>query len=251
MKNFRLTLQYDGTRYSGWKKPEAEGRRKTAGSVSSRLQSAIERITGEIPELYAGARTEPGVHAMEQTVSFRTETAPGPDRLRTALNETLPMDIAVLSASLAPPRFRADLNALSRTYRYRISTAAVCDPFTAAFTAHIHPAPALSSMRDGAAFLVGKHDFQNFCGTRKKKGSVKEILDISITEESPDLMLIELTADDFLYRMPALITGTLLEIGSGARTPDCINRIFEGTEKAGAPCETKGLLLKSVQYNIT
>ena len=70
----------------------------------------------------------------------------------------------------------------------------------------------------------------------------------SITEAGPDLVLIELTADDFLYRMPALIIGTLLEIGLGRRSPDCIKAIFEGTEKAGAPCGTKGLLLKSVHY---
>ena len=103
-------------------------------------------------------------------------------------------------------------------------------------------------MQEGAAFLIGKHDFRNFCGIRKKKGTVKEILDISITEAGPDLVLIELTADDFLYRMPALIIGTLLEIGLGRRSPDCIKAIFEGTEKAGAPCETKGLLLKSISY---
>ena len=103
-------------------------------------------------------------------------------------------------------------------------------------------------MQEGAAFLIGKHDFRNFCGVRKKKGTVKEILDISITEAGPDLLLIRLTADDFLYRMPALIIGTLLEIGQGRRRPDCIKAIFEGTEKAGAPCETKGLLLKSISY---
>ena len=103
-------------------------------------------------------------------------------------------------------------------------------------------------MQEGAAFLIGKHDFRNFCGVRKKKGTVREILDVSVTEAGPDLLLIELTADDFLYRMPALIIGTLLEIGQGKRRPDCIESIFEGTEKAGAPCETKGLLLESISY---
>lgn len=248
MNSFRLTLQYDGTRYSGWQKPESSGQKKTARTVSARLSSAIERITGETPELHAGARTEPGVHAMEQTVSFCAKTGLSPDQLRRALNEVLPMDIAVLSAGPAAPRFRADLNALSRTYRYRICTAAVWDPFSASFTSHIYPAPSLSSMKAGAAFLMGRHDFRNFCGLRKKKGTVKEILDISITAGAPDLLFIDLTADDFLYRMPALIAGTLLEIGSGRRTPDCIRRILEGTEKAGAPCEAKGLLLKSIQY---
>lgn len=248
MQNIKLTLQYDGTRYAGWQKPGTEGRDRTARTVSAKLQSALGRITGEIPELYTGARTEPGVHAMEQTVSFRTGSTLSPAELKKALNGVLPMDIAVLSALSAPERFRADLNARARTFRYRICTAPVCAPFTAAFTAHISPAPSRSAMQEGAAFLIGKHDFRNFCGVRKKKGTVKEILDISITEAGPDLLLIELTADDFLYRMPALIIGTLLEIGQGRRSPDCIKAIFEGTEKAGAPCGTKGLLLKSVHY---
>ena len=256
MQNIKLTLQYDGTRYAGWQKPEKEGRDRAARTVSAKLQSALgritgeipERITGEIPELYAGARTEPGVHALEQTVSFHTGSTLSPAELKKALNGALPMDIAVRSALPAPERFRADLNARARTYQYRICTAPVCDPFTAAFTAHIFPAPARSAMQEGAAFLIGKHDFRNFCGVRKKKGTVKEILDISITKAGPDLLLIELTADDFLYRMPALIIGTLLEIGQGRRRPDCIKAIFEDTEKTGAPCETKGLLLKSISY---
>lgn len=248
MKNFRLTLQYDGTRYTGWQKQEKNSRGKASRSISPRLQTALEQIIGEPLELYAGARTEPGVHAIAQTASFRTETEISSNQLRKALNEILPMDISVLSVVPAPPRFRADLNALSRTYRYQICTASVYDPFSKAFTAHIYPAPELQAMRDGAALLIGKHDFQNFCGIRKKKGTIKEIFDISITEESPDLLLIELTADDFLYRMPSFIIGTLLEIGSGTHTPDCISRIFEGTEKAGIPCEAKGLLLKSIQY---
>lgn len=248
MRNFRLTLQYDGTRYNGWHTPGENGLSKNTGTVSAKLQSALERITGESVELYAGARTDPGVHALEQTVSFCTRSGIAPDQLRQELNRALPMDISIRSVVQAPPRFRADLNALSRTYCYRICTAAVYDPFTAAFTTHLCPPPALSPMRDGVTFLTGKHDFQNFCGRRKKKGTTKEIFNISITEESPDLICIELTADDFLYRMPALIIGTLLEIGRATRTPDTIRRIFEGTEKAGPPCEAKGLLLRSVQY---
>lgn len=248
MQNIRLTLQYDGTRYAGWQKPEKDSRSRPGRTIASRLQSVIGQITGELPELHAGTRTDPGVHALAQTVSFQTGSDLTPADFHRALNEALPMDIAVLSAETAGQRFRADLTARARTYQYRICTAPVCDPFTAAFTAHISPAPAHSAMQEGAAFLIGKHDFRNFCGIRKKKGTVKEILDISITEAGPDLVLIELTADDFLYRMPALIIGTLLEIGLGRRSPDCIKAIFEGTEKAGAPCETKGLLLKSISY---
>ena len=86
MQNIKLTLQYDGTRYAGWQKPEKEGRDRAARTVSAKLQSALGRITGEIPELYAGARTEPGVHALEQTVSFCTGSTLSPAELKKALN---------------------------------------------------------------------------------------------------------------------------------------------------------------------
>ena len=86
MQNIKLTLQYDGTRYAGWQKPEKEGRDRAARTVSAKLQSALGRITGEIPELYAGARTEPGVHALEQTISFCTGSTLSPAELKKALN---------------------------------------------------------------------------------------------------------------------------------------------------------------------
>lgn len=248
MQNIRLTLQYDGTRYNGWQKPEKTAQKNCRGTVSEKILSSLRRLTGESNVLFAGARTEPGVHALEQTINFQTESTLDAGSFKNLLNETMPMDISVLSADSVHARFRADLNARSRTYRYRICTAPVYDLFSAPFTAHLHPSPDPFLMQQGAVRLLGKHDFRNFCGTRKKKGTEKELLALSISASTPGLLTIDLTADDFLYRMPSLIIGTLIEIGHGARTPDCIEKIFSGTEKAGSPCESKGLLLKSIQY---
>lgn len=248
MQNVRLTLQYDGTRYNGWQKPEKTVHGNCSRTISEKILSSLSRLTGENNILFAGARTEPGVHALKQTVNFLTESTMDAGSFRDFLNETLPMDISVLSAETVHPRFRADLNAHSRTYRYRICITPVYDLFSAPFTVHLYPAPNPVLMRQGADLLLGKHDFRNFCGVRKKKGTEKELLDLSISECTPGLLTIDLTADDFLYRMPSLIIGTLIEIGTGSRTPDCIEKIFSGTEKAGAPCQSKGLLLKSVQY---
>ena len=160
------------------------------------------------------------------------------------------MDIRILSCETAPERFRADLNARSRTYEYRICTRHVYDIFSSAYTAHIFPAPDIPVMEAAALHLKGRHDFRSFSGARKKKGTIKEVTDISFrkSDTEEDLLIISITADDFLYRMPSLIIGTLLETGQGRRSQESILSILKGTEKAGAPCDAKGLLLKSVQY---
>lgn len=248
MRNIKLTLQYDGTRYLGWQKPIGDRQEKT---VSHRLCTVLERITGESVSLYAGAKTEVGVHALSQTVNFYTETRLHERDLQENLNRYLPTDIAIRECKTVPDRFRADLNARSKTYEYRICTAPVYGIFTSSYTTHLHPAPNIDLMEKGAGFLLGKHDFLPFSRSHKKKGTVRELMniDFSIPEEEADILKISMTADDFLYRMPFLITGTLLEIGKGIRTPESVRNILGGTEKAEAICEAKGLLLKSVQYD--
>ena len=126
MANIKLTLQYDGTRYLGWTRPEKDGYNKT---VSYRLSSVLEKMTGSPVTLHAGAKTEPGVHALEQTVSFVTEAFSDIEMLHQDLDHYLPMDIRILHCEAVPERFRADLNARSRTYEYRICTAPVYNIF--------------------------------------------------------------------------------------------------------------------------
>lgn len=247
MINIRLTLQYDGTRYLGWQRPEKDRAGKT---ISCKLSSVLEKLTGAPVTLHAGAKTEPGVHALEQTVNFLTDSFLDTEALLKDLNHYLPMDIRVLHCGIAPERFRADLNARRRTYMYQICTSPVYDIFTASYTAHISPAPDISAMEAASKYLTGRHNFLAFSGAHKKKGTEKDVTDITFLTggSQNDILTISVTANDFLYRMPSLIVGTLLEIGQGKRPPECIFNIFDGTEKAGAPCESKGLLLKSVQY---
>ncbi len=254
MQNIRLTLQYNGTRYLGWQRPPKDGFEKT---VSYKIISALRRMTGEDIFLHAGAKTEPGVHALSQTVSFLTEAAFSPEQFRAELNRFLPQDIAVLSAEAAPERFRADLNAKSRTYEYRICTEPVCDIFTAEYTAGIFPCPDISLMETASSLLKGRHDFSSFSGARRKKGTEKTLFDIRFdhvkettfpASKDTDTLVISLTADDFLYQMPLRIVSVLLEIGMQKRTVDVIPLIFSGKETSSVTCETKGLLLTSIKY---
>ncbi len=254
MQNIRLTLQYNGARYLGWQRPPKDGFEKT---VSCKIISALRRMTGEDISLHAGAKTEPGVHALSQTVSFHTEAALSPEQFRTELNRFLPQDIAVLSAEAAPERFRADLNAKLRTYRYRICTAPVYDIFTSAYTASISPCPDIRLMETAASLLKGRHDFSSFSGARRKRGIEKTLFDIRFdhvkentfpASKDTDTLVISLTADDFLYQMPLRIVSVLLEIGMQKRTADVIPLIFSGKETSAVTCETKGLLLTSIKY---
>lgn len=244
MSNIRLTIQYDGTRYLGWQRPQKEAYHKT---VSYRIKETLEKLTQEPVTLFAGAKTEPGIHALAQTVSFQTGSSLPPEKLKALLNQYLPMDISILNVQVVPERFRADLNACSRTYEYRICTSQVSDIFTSKYSVHLYPAPSLELMRRAAGLLRGRHDFGGFSPAKKKKTAQKEILDIHFEQKDSSLTIF-LTANDFLYQMPSLIIGTLLEIGSGCRTPESITGIFEKKERAGAPCDTKGLLLSSIRY---
>lgn len=254
MQNIRLTLQYNGTRYLGWQRPAKDGYEKT---VSYKITSALRGITGEDIVLHAGAKTEPGVHAMAQTVSFQTGSDLAPEQFRRNLNQYLPQDISVLDAAAAPDRFRADLNARSRTYEYRICTAPVYDIFTYGYSAHLFPAPDIDVMKKAAAMLIGRHDFGCFSGVRKKKGTEKDLLDIRFettgktnasVSENGDSLTIILTASDFLYQMPLRLVSLLLEIGQGLRTLESIQDIFSGKERTVISCDAKGLILRSVQY---
>lgn len=254
MQNIRLTLQYSGTRYLGWQRPPKDGFEKT---VSYKITSALRGITGEDIVLHAGAKTEPGIHAMALTVSFQTGSDLVPEQFRRNLNQYLPQDIAVLDAASAPDRFRADLNARSRTYEYRICTAPVYDIFTYGYSAHLFPAPDIDVMKKAAAMLIGRHDFGCFSGVRKKKGTEKDLLDIRFettgktnasVSENGDSLTIILTASDFLYQMPLRLVSLLLEIGQGLRTLESIQDIFSGKERTVISCDAKGLILRSVQY---
>jgi len=126
-------------------------------------------------------------------------------------------------------------------------TALVYNVFTAKYQAHIFPEPDVDAMKQASDFLIGKHDFRGFTPVRKKKGTIREIYETTVHQTKDELM-IRITADDFLYQMPVIIAGTLLEAGRGLRAPESIQRIFTGTEKAGAPLDPKGLLLQNIQY---
>ena len=180
MQNIKLTLQYDGTRYLGWKRPEKDHNDRT---VSYKIETTLEKLTGTPVTLFSGTRTEPGVHAWNLTVNFFTDSTLPPEQFRTGLNQYLPQDIAILTAEKAPERFRADLNAREITYEYMIDTLPVSDLFHRNYRCRLDKMPDLERIKSAVPSLIGRHDFRHFSSIRKKKGTVKEIQAITFSQD--------------------------------------------------------------------
>lgn len=244
MHNIKLVLEYDGSRYQGWQRL---GKGESQNTLANKLTEVIHRMTSEEVELFCGARTEVGVHAYGQSVSFKTTSDMKPLEIQQYLNRYLPMDIAVLSAKEVPERFHASLNAKSRTYVYRIATGTVPSVFERKYTYYAFKTPDIGMMQQAALLLVGKHDFQNFSSGKKSKSTEKEVYQIKISKDA-EMIQISICAKDFLHNMPRMIVGTLMDIGLGKRKKECIDAVFAGKEPASAPCDPKGLFLKEVSY---
>lgn len=244
MKNIKLEIEYDGSRYQGWQRL---GKGESANTISNKISEVIDKMTNEKCELFCGSRTEVGVHAYSQIANFKTNANLTPLEIKRYLNRYLPMDIAVLNVEFAPERFHAALNATSRTYTYRVVTADVPSVFDRKYTYYAFKKPDVEAMKKAALLLVGKHDFKNFSTAKRAKSSEREIYDIDIYEDTNELQ-ITIRANDFLHNMARLIIGTLLDIGNGNRKPDTIDSIFLGSEQPAEGCDPKGLYLQEVSY---
>lgn len=245
MRNIRLTIEYDGSRYQGWARL---GKGESTNAVSNKIIEVLEKMTGEKElELFCGCRTEVGVHAYAQIVNFKTECPMKCLEIKHYLNRYLPMDIAITDVREMPERFHAQLNAKSKTYIYRMTVAEVPSVFERKYTYHCFKTPDIKVMQQAAQSLIGKHDFKNFSTAKKSKSTIREILEIEIYGDFEE-MQITIQADDFLHNMARLIIGTLLEIGNGTRKKEDIDKIFAGKTAVSEPCDPKGLFLQKISY---
>lgn len=245
MKNIKLTLEYDGTNYQGW---QHLSKKSSSNTICGKITDTLCRMTGETIELFCAARTEPGVHASCQTISFKTDSTLSASEFKSSLNQYLPQDIAVISAEEAPERFHAALNCISQTYTYRIQTRMIPDVFLRKNALHIPEPLDTKAMSEGASALTGTWNFLGFSSGKKKKSTEKTVLRSEIVFPSDGELHIILQADGFLHLMPRLIIGTLLDIGLGKRAPICIPAILSGEEAPGRPAPAHGLCLTGTHY---
>lgn len=247
MRNIKLLMEYDGSRYDGWM-PVKGGKRGV--SISEKVVEVLKRMTGEEIDLQAAVRTEAGVHAYGQVANFKTNCQMKPFEIKFYLNQYLPKDIAILEVSEVPERFHSTLNAERITYEYRISTAQVESVFERKYQYYSFKKLDVDAMRKGAALLAGRHDFKAFSENRKmKKSTQREFFQVEVYGDINEVS-ITMTADDFWPGLARIIAGTLIEIGRGDRTPESITQALQRGERelAGPMAEARGLFLSEVEY---
>jgi tRNA pseudouridine(38-40) synthase len=246
MRNIKLTLEYDGSRYHGWQRL---GKGESENTIENKLLELIKRMTGEDVELNCGCRTEAGVHAYGQIANFKTNSGMKLYEIKNYFNRYLPMDIAVIDVEEVPERFHATLNAKSKTYLYRIAIGDVPSVFDRKYTYYCFKRPDIVPMKEAARRLLGKHDFMTFSTVKKSKSTVREIYSIDIYQDPKEIQ-ITIRANDFLHNMARMLVATLLDIGLGARKAEEMDGILNpgSEETASAPASAQGLFLQEIEY---
>lgn len=248
MKNYRLTVSYDGTRYLGWQRLGAPGSREHGRTIQGKLEAILEKLTGQAVEVHGSGRTDAGVHAAAQVASFRTEAGLDPAELMAYMNRYLPEDIAVLAAEAAPERFHARLHAKGKTYTYRIRNSAVPDVFRSRYEYTVSEPLDTAAMEAAALALAGTRDYRPFCASKRTKKSTVRTVDSIRVERDGESITLAFHGDGFLYNMVRILTGTILEAGLGRLDPAEIPGIFAGERPAGYTAPARGLTLTEVEY---
>jgi len=247
---FKLTIEYAGTRYSGWQI------QKNARTVQGELDRAAREVTGRKDfELYGSGRTDAGVHALAQVAHLDVSTTLPAESLRQRLNEALPADIHILDAHVVPHRFHARHDAVARRYLYQIAIRRTA--FAKAYVWWVKESLDVSRMRDAARPLVGMRDFRGFAEHRgdedevgRSEKSTLVLLDRVDIAEAGDLVLIATEGSHFLWKMVRRIIGVLVDIGRGELETSAIGECLAGgtdmAAKRTAPAS--GLFLERVYY---
>lgn len=245
MRNIRLLLEYDGTRYHGWQ------RQADATTIQQTLEEALERLTGQKVALIGSGRTDAGVHALGQVANFRTGSTIPLKAFHDGLNSLLPSDIAVLEATEATPEFHARKSALSKTYEYRILNRGNRSPLHHHYAWWIPSTLDLRAMAAGAAFLPGKHDFTAFRASGSdNKNPVRQVLAAAWQDEPGSWLSFTITATGFLRGMVRSLVGTMVEVGRGkAPAVKMAELLASGARQdAGPTAPSQGLYLVEVLY---
>ena len=244
MRNLRLDICYDGTRYRGWQRLPGKD-----DTIQGKLETALSRILGEPIEISGSGRTDAGVHAMGQVANFHCESTMTAPEILENLRRYLPEDIGIYSCRDVSERFHARLNAKEKTYRYRIWNSEQPCVFERRFVTVMPEALDVDAMNQAARHLLGQHDFVAFCGNAKmKKSTIRYIRSLTVERHGEEIY-ITVTGNGFLHNMVRIIVGTLVEAGRGERDPENIPSLFEGKRAdAGFLAPAQGLCLMEVYY---
>ena len=244
MRNLRLEICYDGTRYRGWQRLPGKD-----DTIQGKLETTLSRILGENIEISGSGRTDAGVHARGQVANFHCESTVGCAEILQQLRRYLPEDIGIYSCKEVSPRFHARLNAKEKTYQYRIWNSEQPCVFERRFVTVVTDLLDVEKMRQAAGHFLGEHDFSAFCTNAKMKKSTVRFIRSLTVERVGEEIRITVTGNGFLQNMVRIMVGTLLEVGRGERNADSIPALFGGKRSdAGFLAPAQGLCLQEVDY---
>ena len=257
--NYRLLIQYDGTRYNGWQRLK-----NNDNTIQGKIENVLTRLMKEPVEIIGASRTDAGVHARGQVANVHLNLEMPPEELQKYLNDYLPEDIEIIQVKVVSDHFHSRYNAGNKTYSYTIATKGRKEVFERKFIYHLESEGAgsgsafqdmkrtplnVQKMKEGAKLLVGEHNFQGFCAKKMKKSTVRTLEKIEFTQKE-GILRITYVGSGFLYHMVRILTGTLIEIGLGTRKIDSIKAVIATKDRsqAGYLVPAKGLCLEKIEY---
>ena len=246
MRNFKMILQYEGTRYQGWQRQAS-----TDNTIQGKLETLLSKMAGTSIEVCGSGRTDAGVHAFGQVANFHGDIQMEPEEIMDYMNFYLPEDIAVVSLKEVSERFHSRLNVTGKTYCYRVLNTKIPHVFDRRYVHVVEEKLDVEAMEKAAEYLLGTHDFKAFTSNkRSKKSTIRRMDEIRIEQVSGDEIRFWYSGNGFLYQMVRIMTGTLLEVGLHKRKPEEAAEILasKSREKAGELVPAKGLTLMEVRY---
>ncbi len=263
--NFKMILEYDGSRYNGWQR---QG--NTHNTIQGKLEEILSKYFEQDIEVHGSGRTDAGVHAMGQVINFKidkykfykstpeyeTENRLHENNLQQALNSYLPEDIRIISLNIVDDRFHARLNAKCKTYRYKLCLSPKKNVFERKYCASLPETTHLlniDAMKLASLYLLGEHDLIGFSDTKTKKSTIRRIDSITFSQENInncEYLIVDFTGNGFLYHTVRLMMGTLIQIGLEKCTPDIIKKILDSKDRKQVPymAPAEGLYLMNVEY---
>jgi tRNA pseudouridine38-40 synthase len=248
MRYVRLTIAYDGTEYFGWQyQPDKR-------TVQGTLEAAVEEVTTTWTRIVASSRTDAGVHAVGQVVSFPTATRLDNDELRKALNAVLPYDLVVREVRDARYGFNATRESVRKRYRYLLQEGRLRDPLGRGHSWHVPYPLDVDAMQAGGNLLLGEHDFSAYESTgSKRETSVRTVYDVTVQRRELELgprIAIEIEANGFLYNMVRNIAGTLALVGRRKHPPAWMREVLDSRDRrrAGMTAPPHALFLLWVKF---
>ena len=247
IRNFKIVVQYEGTRYQGWQRQDSTG-----NTIQGKFEAILAKMTGlDFVQVDGSGRTDAGVHALGQVANFKIGTDMSAVEVMDYINQYLPEDIGVISIEEMPERFHSRLNAKGKTYRYRIWNSSLPCVFERRYVYELPHQLELDAMKAASCYFVGTHDFRAFTSNKKGRKSTVRTIDAIHLENTGNEVVITYSGDGFLYHMVRILTGTLIEVGLGQRAPESMTGLFQANaarDLSGALAPAKGLCLVEVRY---